>query len=198
MIVVRLSPFFRACPGYSKSARLSGKNRFRCLLDAFSVSAAPSFAIRTFSSRSMRPTKVDSAAHLLLLFCCGFCMTLLDFAEPSPLSSSPSICEEGLIIPRSLGRVQPPPPFFSVSCKASSSWIFVDCCCFVAACWGPDSRSRQSTQFTFAPGISCRRYPLSLEWRCACCTSPYEAVAARPVHRFASPDVLGNSMGPAK
>jgi hypothetical protein len=30
---------------------------------------------------------------------------LLDFAEPSPLSSSPSICPDGLIIPRSLGRL---------------------------------------------------------------------------------------------
>jgi hypothetical protein len=44
--------------------------------------------------------------HSLLRFCCGFCRTLLDFAEPSPLSSSPSICPEGLIIPRSLVRVQ--------------------------------------------------------------------------------------------
>ena len=51
--------------------------------------------------------------RVLLRGSCGFCRALPESAELSALSALPAIGVAGLIIRRSLVRVQPPPPNFS-------------------------------------------------------------------------------------
>ena len=87
----------------------------------------------------------------LLLFCCGFCRTLLDSAERNPLSSLPSSRSEGLIIPRSLVRVQPPPPIFR---KANYQGRRHASCVARRFFWSTSERCRASQQRLFAYGDS--------------------------------------------
>src|SRR5262249_36767289 len=63
-------------------------------------------------------SRINLGAHflesILLRGGCGFCRTLPESAELRALSSLPATGLAGLIIPRSLVRVQPPPPPLTV------------------------------------------------------------------------------------